>query len=256
MHLRHPFARGQRKAQTFTAVKVTLCHGARQVADAADIGCALGHRDRAARVQQVEAVRSFEHLLVSGQRELGLDQVLGLLFMRSKGGEQKFGIAVLEVIGRLLDLVLFVHVPIAEPLCPAQVVDVVHALQVHGQALQAVGDLAGDGPAVNAADLLEVGELRDLHAVEPDFPAQAPGAQRRVFPVVFDKADVVLLEVKAQRFERAEVELEDVAGRGFEHHLVLVVVLQSVGVFAVAAVFRAATGLHVSCFPGLRAKCS
>jgi hypothetical protein len=79
-----------------------------------------------------------------------------------------------------------------------QVVDVLHALQVHGQALQAVGDLAGDGLAVDAADLLEVGELRHLHAVEPDLPAQAPGAQRGVLPVVLDEADVVLLQVEAQ----------------------------------------------------------
>ncbi len=114
--------------------------------------------------------------------------------------------------------------------------DVVHALQVHGQALQAVGDLAGGGLAVDAADLLEVGELGHFHAVEPHFPAQAPGAQRGVFPVVFDKADVVLLQVEAQGFERAQVQLQDVGGRGLEDHLVLVVVLQAVGVLAVAAV--------------------
>jgi predicted Na+-dependent transporter len=44
------------------------------------------------------------------------------------------------------------------------------------------------------------------------------------------------------------------AGRGLEHHLVLVVVLQAVGVLAVAAVLGAAAGLHVGGLPGLGAE--
>ncbi len=121
-------------------------------------------------------MRGLEHLLVGGQRQLLHDQVLGLLFVRTKSREQELGVAVLKVVGRLLHLVLVVHVAVAHGVGPLQVVDVVHALQIHGQALQAIGDLAGDGLAVDAAHLLEVGELRDLHAVEPNLPAQAPSA--------------------------------------------------------------------------------
>ena len=43
--------------------------------------------------------------------------------------------------------------------------DVLHALQVHGESLDAVGDLAGDRLAVEPANLLEIGELGDFHAV-------------------------------------------------------------------------------------------
>ena len=107
--------------------------------------------------------------------------------------------------------------------------------------------------AGNAADLLEVGELRDLHAIEPHLPAQAPGAERGVFPVVFHKAHVVFLQVKTQRAQAAQVQIQDVVRRGLEHHLVLVVVLKAVGVVAVAAIFWAAAGLHVGGFPRLRA---
>jgi hypothetical protein len=71
-------------------------------------------------------------------------------------------------------------------------------LQVHGDAFEAVGDLASDRLAVQAADLLEIGELRDFHAVQPDFPTQAPSAQGRRFPVVLDKADVVDERIEAQ----------------------------------------------------------
>ena len=150
--------------------------------------------------------------------------------------------------------VLQVDVAIKGLVGPHQVVDAVHALQVHGQALQPVGDLASDGLAVDAADLLEVGELGDFHAVEPHLPAQAPGTQRRVFPVVFDEADVVFFEVKSEGFERTDVQLQDVGRGRLEHHLVLVIVLQAVRVLAIATVFGAAAGLHVGGLPGLGAE--
>jgi hypothetical protein len=67
------------------------------------------------------------------------------------------------------------------------------------------------------------------------------------------KAHVVLLQVEAERFERAEVELEDVVRRRLQHHLVLVVVLHAVRVLAVAAVLGAARRLHVGGLPRLRA---
>ena len=74
---------------------------------------------------------------------------------------------------------------------PFEVIDVVYALDVHGQTFHAVRDFRGNGMDVDAADLLEVGELSDFHAVEPDFPAQAPGAEGRRFPVIFYETDVV-----------------------------------------------------------------
>ena len=102
-------------------------------------------------------------------------------------------------------------------------------------------------------DLLEVGELRHFHAVEPDFPAQAPGAEGRRFPVVFDEADVVDQRVQADVLQRAQVQFLEVVRVRLQDDLELVVVLQAVRVFAVAAVSRATTGLHVSGVPGFRA---
>ena len=158
-----------------------------------------------------------------------------------------------KVVSGLLHFVLLVHIAISHIGGPLQVIDVVHTLQVHGQALQAVGNFAGDRLAVDAAHLLEISELRHFHAIEPDFPAQAPGAQGGVFPIVFDKADVVLFQVKAQGFERSQVQVQNIGRGWFHHHLVLVVMLQAVGVFAVAPIFRAAAGLHIGGLPGLGA---
>ena len=122
----------------------------------------------------------------------------------------------LEIVGAEFPLVLQEYVAIAEAgAVEIQVIDVLDALDVHGQTLQPVGDLAGDRVAVEAADLLEIGELSHLHAVAPDLPAQAPGAQRRAFPIVLDKADVVQVWVDADGFQRTQIEVEDILGLGF-----------------------------------------
>ena len=78
-------------------------------------------------------------------------------------------------------------------------------LHVHGQPFEPVGEFARDRQAVEAAHLLKIGELRHLHAVAPDLPAETPGAERRRFPVVLDEADVVLGEIDADRFKAAEI---------------------------------------------------
>ena len=194
-----------------------------------------------------------EHLLIGGQRQLGVNQLIGRAFVGRKGTEQELGIRMLEVVGGLLHLVLVEHIAIGQAIRVDQVVYRFLALQIHGQTFQSVGDLAGGGLAVDAGDLLEIRELGHFHAVEPDFPAQTPGAQGGVLPVVLDKADVVLLQIEAQGFERAQIQLQDVVGRRLQNNLELVVVLQAVGVLAIAAVLRAAAGLHIGCLPGLGA---
>ena len=127
-------------------------------------------------------------------------------------------------------------------------------MQVHRKPLEPVRDLAGDRIAVETADLLEVRELCHFHAVQPDFPAESPRAERRILPVVLDEANVVAGEVEAERGERAEIEIENCRRRRLQHHLVLVIVLQPVRVLAVAAVFRAPRRLHVRRAPRLRAQ--
>jgi len=135
-----------------------------------------------------------------------------------------------------------------------EVEDVVDALEEHRDALEAVRDLARDRRQVDAADLLEVGELRDLHRIAPDLPAEAPGAEGRLLPVVLDEPDVVLAEVDSERGQRAEVLIEDVFGRRLENDLELKVVLEAERVLAVASVHRADHGLDVCRAPLLQAR--
>ncbi len=90
---------------------------------------------------------------------------------------------------------------------PDQVVNAVYALNVHGQTFQTVGDFTGDRLTFQTAHLLEVGELRHFHTVQPHFPAQTPGTQRRVFPVIFHETDVVDGWIHTQLFQRPKVQL-------------------------------------------------
>src|SRR5215468_151296 len=95
-------------------------------------------------------------------------------------------------------------------------------------------------------------ELAHFHAVEPDLPAEPPGAEGRALPIVLDKADVVLCGIDAERGEALQVQFLAVGRRRFQDDLQLVVMLQPVRVFAVAPVGRAARGLHIGGAPRLR----
>ena len=101
---------------------------------------------------------------------------------------------------------------------------------------------------------MEIGKLGDLHAVEPDFPTEAPGTEGGGFPIVLDKAYVVNQRVDTQSLQGAEVEVLDCQRRRLENYLKLVVMLQAVGVVTVTTVGRAARRLNVGRTPGLRAQ--
>ena len=99
----------------------------------------------------------------------------------------------------LLIFVLVEHVTVGQraltvAFAPAGVDEIEHVvavLQIHAEALQTVRDFAGDRLAGKTAHLLEIRELGHFHAVHPDFPAETPGAKRRIFPVILNEADIM-----------------------------------------------------------------
>ena len=134
--------------------------------------------------------------------------------------EQDRGVGVLEIVAGIFLLGLLEDVAVGHPLVAVaaveiEVVDAVDALHVHGEALEAIGQLARHRGAFEARHLLEIGELRHLHAVAPAFPAQAPGAERRALPVVLDEAHVVQAMSMPIAFSDFEIELLKVSGEGF-----------------------------------------
>src|SRR5680860_551940 len=237
-----------------------------EITNAQDISLALGHGDNAAGIEQIEDVRGLDRLIVGGQHhEMALapisfgEQRFALGFGIAKILEQLGCVGMLEIEAGIFLLALQEYVAIGDLVVAlaaieVEVVDIVDALHIHGQALQPVGQLAGDGIAVEAADLLEVSELRHLHAVAPHLPAEPPGAERRALPIVLDEANVVILRVDADGVETLQVELLDIARRRLQDHLKLVIMLEPVGVLTVTAILGTARGLHVSRAPRLWAQ--
>src|SRR5882762_9211294 len=116
----------------------------RELAHAQDITLPLGHADGAARVEQVEDVRALQAVVVGGQGELLLDQGAALLLVLFEEAEQAVRVAGVEAVFALLALVLPEDVAVGELRAVGigaedQIVDVVDALQVHGDALETVG---------------------------------------------------------------------------------------------------------------------
>ena len=223
-------------------------------ADAQDVVCALDCGQRAAGIEQVEGMAALHDAVICRQRQLALQAGVALGLVVVKLLTHHLDVGDLKVVGAELALVLEEHVAVGHgravgQVAPHQVVDGVDTLGVHGDTLQAVGDLDGHGVDLDAAHLLEVRKLRDLHAVEPDLPAKAPGAERRALPVVLDKADVMVVGVQADGGQRTQVELLSVDRRGLDEHLELIVVLHAVGVLAVATVGRTAAGLRIAGAP-------
>jgi hypothetical protein len=147
------------------------------------------------------------------------------------------GVLVEGVFG-LLDLVAQPDVAILLASAPLDVEHVVDLLQEHRDAFDAVGDLAGNRRQVDAADLLEVGELRDLRPVEHHLPPDAPRAERRRFPVVFFEADVVLPRIDADRLEAVQIQLLHFVRRRLQDHLQLVMLEQPIRILAEASIIR------------------
>ena len=223
-------------------------------ADAQDVVSTLDRGQRTASIEQVEGMAALHDAVVSGQRQLALKAGVALGLVVVKLLTHHLDVGDLKVVGAKLALVLQEHVAIGHrraigQIAPHQVVDGVDALSVHGDALQTIGNLDGHGVDLDAAHLLEVRKLRDLHAIEPDLPAKAPGAERRALPVVLDKADVMVIGVQANGGQRTQVELLSVDRRGLDEHLELIVVLHAVGVLAVAAVGGTAAGLRIAGAP-------
>ena len=69
-------------------------------------------------------------------------------------GEQIFGVLAFKVVMGLFALVALMEFAVAEISGPAQLIDVVAVLQVHGEALDTIGDFAHHRIAGQAADLL------------------------------------------------------------------------------------------------------
>ena len=203
------------------------------------------------RVEQVEQVRRLQHVVVGRQDER-------LALPAPRGEQSRHGgfhilefalehgnVGELEFKGGKLPFIFQEHVAIglvigALRVVEFKIVDVVDALHIERHSLQTVGNFARDGKDIQPADLLKVGVLADLHPVAPDFPTQAPRADRWILPVVLDEADIVQLGIDAHGREGSEVESLHVWRARLQNDLILMKGSQAIGIFSIAPVGRPA----------------
>ena len=104
---------------------------------------------------------------------------------------------------------------------PFNIKNIFDALDIHSQTFQTIRDLNRDRFHVDTANLLEIGELRDLHTIQPDLPAQSPGSQSRRFPVILNKTDIVFFLPDAQLRQALQIQLLDIIRRRLDNDLIL-----------------------------------
>ena len=80
-------------------------------------------------------MRGFQHLLVGRQRQALVDEISCLFFMTGKGTLQVINIAVLEIKGGLLYLVLVVYITVGKSLRPGEIEHVLNTLDIHCEPL-------------------------------------------------------------------------------------------------------------------------
>ncbi len=120
----------------------------------------LGDADGAPGVEQVEVVGALQAHVVGRQEQVFRDQPGGLLLAGPEGLAEHGDGGGREVVFRELLLLAEAEVAVADVGGPVEVVDVVLLFEEHLQPFEAVGDLDRDGSEIDAAALLEVGELR------------------------------------------------------------------------------------------------
>ena len=130
--------------------------------------------------------------------------------------EKHFRIGIFKIVVRIFDFVLMENIAVRHTVSvKIQIINVFNALNIHCQTFQTVRQFGANRGTFKTAHLLEIGKLRHFHTVAPNFPAQAPSTQCRTFPVVFDKADIVMIRIDAQSLQTVQIQLLHVFGRGF-----------------------------------------
>src|SRR4030042_1424017 len=97
------------------------------------------------------------------------------------------------------------HITICDLIVPHKFIYILFFLHIHGYSFQAICYLNRNRVKPYAACLLEVGKLRDLHAIQPYLPAQSRGAESWRFPVIFHKSDIMVQGIYPKRPKAVEI---------------------------------------------------
>ena len=110
-------------------------------------------------------MRAANDVVVCGYDEVAVEGCLGFGHKDVVHGFEAVDVGPVEFVVAVFYFLFFEDVAIRHCVVPLELPDFIHALKVHGNAFEAVGDFDGNGVELHAARLLEIGKLRDFHAV-------------------------------------------------------------------------------------------
>src|SRR5258708_26809469 len=148
-------------------------------------------------------------------RFVAVEELRRLLLMQLEKLSRNHGIGVLEVISGELLFLKEPNLPVGAIGGPKNMVDAVDSLEIGANSIEAVGQLDRHRIEINAAALLEVGELRDFQAVQKHLPTDAPGTQRGRLPIVFLEAHIVIGKAQADGRQALQIQILHVGGSRF-----------------------------------------
>src|SRR5574344_533446 len=141
------------------------------------------------------------------------------------------------------------HIAISNSIHPLNIVNILHALNVHSQSFQAVRNFYSYRFNINTAYLLEVSELSNFHAIQPYFPPHAPRTQGRRFPIVFYETNIMLCSMNTKHFQALQIQFLDVLRRWLHNNLKLMVLEQTVRIVTITTISRTSGRLNITNIP-------
>ncbi|MNQ98991.1 hypothetical protein D3C85_1147110 [compost metagenome] len=159
--------------------------------------------------------------------------LVGFLFIHIEQREQHLGIGYLERIFGMLEFRVLEHITVSNSIYPFQIEYVLFLLNVGSKTLHTVGNFHSYRACLNSANLLEVGELGNLHTVKPYFP------------------DVMLQSVYPKCLQAVQIDLLDIVRGWLNNDLKLMMLIQPVRVLPIPSIRRSPGWLHISHLPRL-----
>ena len=141
------------------------------------------------------------------------------------------------------------NIPIQNTVAPFKIKDTVHILNIGGKSFDPISDFAGNWRYFKSTDDLEVGKLTDFHAVKPNFPTNTGTAHGWIFPVIFNKPNIMFQWINAECSKRIQVIFLNIFRRWFHNDLELMMLKQPVGVFAISAVSWTSRRFNIRSIP-------
>src|SRR3972149_10947431 len=118
----------------YISLSTTSC----KVSHPCDISCPLSHTDRLSCIEEIKKVGCLKTVVIRRQDQPLPDQRRRLFLVHTETGREHSHIRLFKVVARKLDLCGIMNIAIFDPLCPDEVIHIIHPLKIHAKPLKPV----------------------------------------------------------------------------------------------------------------------